>query len=336
MSELIITERSKMVALADGVRSKTGNTNLLNINEMIDGVYSITGNGGINTSDATATSSDILDGKTAYANGQKVTGTMVNHGSISFTISSKSQSYTIPAGYYSGSGNVSISSDEQNKIIASNIKSGVSILGVDGAYEGDGGLDTSDATAAAADILNGKTAYVNGIKITGSIETKTSDDLMANGAIVNIPSGYYASDVSKSVSTTTQATPSISVSDSGLITASATQTEGYVNTGTKSATNQLATQGAKTITPTNSSQTAVDKGMYTTGAVIVDGDSNLVSSNIKKDVSIFGITGTYIGIDTSDATAKSADIKEGVTAYVNGEKITGTMIIPSVYDGEIV
>lgn len=67
----------------------------------------------------------------------------------------------------------------------------------------------------------------------------------------------------------TQATPSITVSSAGLITASATQTAGYVAAGTKSATKQLSTQAAKTVTPSYSSQTAVAAGKYTTGAITV-------------------------------------------------------------------
>ena len=67
----------------------------------------------------------------------------------------------------------------------------------------------------------------------------------------------------------TQATPSITVSSSGLITASATQIAGYVSAGTKSGTKQLTTQAATTITPSTSSQTAVASGRYTTGVVTV-------------------------------------------------------------------
>lgn len=90
------------------------------------------------TSDATATADEVLYGQTAYANGSKITGTMVNNGAVTGTISTKTQQYTIPVGYHDGSGKVGISSTEQGKIIASNIKSGISILGVVGTYSGEG------------------------------------------------------------------------------------------------------------------------------------------------------------------------------------------------------
>lgn len=89
------------------------------------------------TSDATASSSEILATKTAYVSGSKVTGSMVNNGSVTGTISTKAGQYTIPTGFHDGSGKVSISSTEQAKIIAGNIKSGISILGVTGTYSGE-------------------------------------------------------------------------------------------------------------------------------------------------------------------------------------------------------
>ena len=89
------------------------------------------------TSDATAVAADILSGSTAYVNGNKITGTMVNNGAVTGTITTKAQQYSIPVGYHDGSGKVSISTTEQNKIIPANIKSGITILGVEGTYSGE-------------------------------------------------------------------------------------------------------------------------------------------------------------------------------------------------------
>lgn len=88
------------------------------------------------TSDATVAVAEMLTGKTAYARGAKLTGTMPNRGGVTGSISTKSGQYTIQQGYHDGSGKVGISSAEQAKIIAGNIKSGVSILGVTGTYTG--------------------------------------------------------------------------------------------------------------------------------------------------------------------------------------------------------
>lgn len=90
----------------------------------------------VNSSDATVAVAEILATKTAYARGTKLTGTMPNNGAVTGTISTKEGQYTVPQGYHDGSGKVSISSTEQNKIIAGNIKSGVTILGVEGTYSG--------------------------------------------------------------------------------------------------------------------------------------------------------------------------------------------------------
>lgn len=88
------------------------------------------------TSRDTANVAEILATKTAHARGSLLTGTMTNNGSVTGTISSKEEQYTIPNGYHDGSGKVSIDSTEQAKIIAGNIKSGVVILGVTGTYTG--------------------------------------------------------------------------------------------------------------------------------------------------------------------------------------------------------
>lgn len=153
-------------------------------------------------------------------------------------------------------------------------------------------------------------------KVTGTIPTKTASDLTASGATVTVPAGYYASQTTKSVTTATQATPSISIDSAGKITATATQTAGYVSAGTKTSTHQLAFQPAKTITPTTASQIAVSSGYYTGGNVTVAGDSNLLAENIKSGVSIFGVSGNYVG-SGGDTSVEDSIITRTISSYTN-------------------
>jgi hypothetical protein len=82
------------------------------------------------TSDATVAVAEILADKTAYARGSKLKGTMKNNGAVAGVISTKDGVYTVPQGYHDGSGTVQIDSTEQAKLISSNIRDGVTILGV--------------------------------------------------------------------------------------------------------------------------------------------------------------------------------------------------------------
>lgn len=86
----------------------------------------------VNSQDATVKVAEILSGKTAYARGTQVTGTMPNNGAINLTINTASGSASIPQGYHDGSGKVSILNTEVAKLIASNIREGITILGVKG------------------------------------------------------------------------------------------------------------------------------------------------------------------------------------------------------------
>ena len=88
------------------------------------------------TGDATAAAVEILTGKTAYVKGKKVTGTMPNRGAVAGKISTKAGAYTVPQGYHDGSGKVTIDSTEQAKLIPTNIREGVTVLGVEGTMSG--------------------------------------------------------------------------------------------------------------------------------------------------------------------------------------------------------
>lgn len=90
------------------------------------------------TSEDTAAASEILSGKTAHARGALLTGSMTNNGSANYVIDDVSDELTIAAGYHDGSGKAKLDATEVSKIIASNIKDGVQILGVTGTYTGEG------------------------------------------------------------------------------------------------------------------------------------------------------------------------------------------------------
>ena len=89
------------------------------------------------TSEDTAAVAEILSGKTAHARGVQLTGTMPNRGAVIGAISDKDDVFTIQQGYHDGSGSVGIDATEKAKIIPSNIKAGVEILGETGTYSGE-------------------------------------------------------------------------------------------------------------------------------------------------------------------------------------------------------
>lgn len=95
------------------------------------------------TTDANATAGDIANGKTAYVNKVKITGSMPVIGAQTITISDADDEISISAGQHDGTGKAKLDATEKAKIIAGNIKSGVSILGVEGTYTGEGVSATS-------------------------------------------------------------------------------------------------------------------------------------------------------------------------------------------------
>ena len=114
--------------------------------------------------DGDATANQILSGKTAWVKGKKVTGTMPNRGAVNQTLN-VGGSYTIPEGYHNGKG----------KVTAVSLSS------------------QTPGTATAAQILSGKTAWVNGNKITGTMPNRGNLNWKpSNGTTYTVPAGYYS------------------------------------------------------------------------------------------------------------------------------------------------
>lgn len=129
------------------------------------------------TTSATAEQAEVLSGETFFARGTKQTGTMPNVGKQTGTISARNDSVSISQGYHDGSGTVQISATEKNKLIASNIKTGISILGVTGSYGGEAVSVTSKEvtpTFSEQTILPGSGYdYLSQVKVAAIPVTKT-------------------------------------------------------------------------------------------------------------------------------------------------------------------
>ena len=119
--------------------SKNIYNNTTSLQEALELLKTKAAGGGLDTSDATATAADILQDKTAYVAGEKITGTIAFQAAKTITPSALDQ-VAISSGYYA-SGDVTVAGDAN--LVAENIKSGASIFGVEGSYEGGGGEDKS-------------------------------------------------------------------------------------------------------------------------------------------------------------------------------------------------
>lgn len=311
----------------------------------------------IDTTEATseASANHILTGKVAFVNGVKITGTIATVAPSKTALSTKTDTSTVPVGYIANAATIGIASSEQAKIVAGNIKSGITILGVSGTF-------TSDADATDGNILSGKTAYVNGVKVTGTIptlqKTGTGDFTVKTTFTYDESTGRYTANSKSSITGDDAAflIPGGTYVDTDLAINPIPSTWFYTGDATAIAGNILngktAYIGSGKVTGTMTNNGAVTgtistkAGTYTVPAGYHNGSgkvqissteqAKLISSNIKSGVTILGVTGSSVVVDTTIATNVAAvanSIELGKQAYVNGVLITGTL---KVYKGETV
>lgn len=188
-------------------------------------------------------------------------------------------------------------------------------------------VDTSDATLdSGSQMLKNVTAYADGVKITGTIESKSATDLTVSGATVTVPAGNYEEQATKSVASGSATAPaSISGTSASVSTGTNTLTltktvsvtptvsAGYVSSGTAgnsavSLTASVTTKAAATYTPGTSDQ-EIAASTYLTGKQTIKGDANLVASKIVYPNSIFGVQGTAkLPVISQDSTTKVLSI----------------------------
>lgn len=178
---------SKGSYIASDIKVK-GDSNLLSGNiKSGASIFGVTGNRNVvDTADATISASDVRENKSGYKGGSLIHGSIPDN--TVTEIQPGTSEKTIGVGQYIAKA-IKILGDV--KLIAENIKSGVSIFGVKGTF-------TSDATVSPSDILSGKTAYKNGGRISGTMADRGAYGY-ASGfgegadyyAFNNIPSGYY-------------------------------------------------------------------------------------------------------------------------------------------------
>lgn len=333
----------------------------------------------VDMTDATASADKIVSGYTAYgADGSKITGTADNAFIITLAYDDHTSKwvpnkafYEISDAYTAGKeivvectgSSVSVSDEYVSDYVSADgewrgqyfgywvrqyqggriVEQGYDFnsdgLLLNGTYVYD---DTSSATLSSGDqLLNGVTAVANGTTYTGTIPTKTSSNLTASGATVTVPSGYYSSQVSKSVASGTEGTPTATkgtVSNHSVsVTPAVTNTAGYISGGTKTGTAVTVSaselvSGSQTITEngtvnvTNLAQVVVSVPSIV-GSVYQDQDGYLVISPDGDGGSINLQSKT--AVPTTSAQTVVADSGYDGLSEVTVEAIPSAYIIPS-------
>lgn len=226
-------------------------------------------------SSVTASAGDVLTGKVfVTSTGVVTSGEMVNNGAVDKTLDVTTITYTIPKGYHSGTGKVKIVLETKTVTPTKSVQkitpttgkvlSEVTVAAIPAEY-----ITTDDATATAANILIGETAYVDGEKVTGIMpDNGAKTSTLSAGDSYTIPVGYHngsgnitAKDLASQTAATASATEILSGetawidgvkvtgkmanngatsgSIDGLTTISVTIPAGYTSGGTVSLTNDI-------------------------------------------------------------------------------------------------
>lgn len=251
----------------------------------------IFGVAGTYTSDATADATMILKDKIAYSKGSKITGTMTNNGAVSPAALSAGGSYTIPAGYHSGSGKVTA------KTLA----------------------EQTSADAAASNILINKTAWVSGTKVTGTMVNNgaVSPSVLGAGSSYTIPAGYHNG--SGKVTAASLAGQTSGTATAALIASGKTAwVNGSQITGTLNKIDEVSIS-APSATATGSTYSG---GMP---IVIMTGKLNPGISGYYQSISGAQTKVTTMTAASNFGDATAADVKAGKTfTSAAGFKVTGT------------
>lgn len=143
----------------------------------------------VDSSNATLNEAEALAGKTFAKNGRILTGSMPNNGAIAGKITLKDQQYKVPIGYHDGSGTVVIDPTEMAKLIATNIRAGVTILGVTGTMSGSEGIVAQSkivTPTTAEQVILPDSGYTHLSQVTVAAIPYTETENAAGGLTVTI------------------------------------------------------------------------------------------------------------------------------------------------------